>query len=470
MVHSADANAGKPPVTRFPRTCSTGYTVSGDLSARPPNYRRNATALVVNRLCSAIAFSFVGVESVMPAFVRRLTTSAPLVGLIGTVFYGGLLLPQAVIARAVTGRTRKKPFASAALAGRVVFFIVAAALWARTGAYPAGMLALFFFCLAAFALADGAAMVGWYDIIGRAIPASSRARLYGLAQAIGALAGVGVGAFIGWILGEPDIQFPASYAILFALAGAFFIPSSLALLAIREPDPAHRPCAGVGPSGRGALRIVIGDRRFRRMIACRLLIATMNLSTPFYVGHAADVLGLPEAAIGTFTIAYTASTVVASLLLGSLGGRRGDRPLVRPRNQHCRCRPALFCLPSRLRRARGGIQLVCCGLRQLPPGPGPRGPGRGVYWPGQHLAGCAGGSANARWLASGRHVIPGPLQPLGSRRLGRGHPVPPVAAERFTHTPRRLSRPASGEPGTARVRVRGHLPPTGDRRCEPPAS
>ena len=329
MVHSADANAGKPPVTRFPRTCSTGYTVSGDLSARPPNYRRNATALVVNRLCSAIAFSFVGVESVMPAFVRRLTTSAPLVGLIGTVFYGGLLLPQAVIARAVTGRTRKKPFASAALAGRVVFFIVAAALWARTGAYPAGMLALFFFCLAAFALADGAAMVGWYDIIGRAIPASSRARLYGLAQAIGALAGVGVGAFIGWILGEPDIQFPASYAILFALAGAFFIPSSLALLAIREPDPAHRPCAGVGPSGRGALRIVIGDRRFRRMIACRLLIATMNLSTPFYVGHAADVLGLPEAAIGTFTIAYTASTVVASLLLGALGGRRGPRAVIR---------------------------------------------------------------------------------------------------------------------------------------------
>ena len=78
-------------------------------AARPPHFRRNFVALVVYRAFSSVAFSVVGRTSVMPAFVRRLTTSAPLVGLVGTVSNGGMLLPQALVAHTISSWPRKKP-------------------------------------------------------------------------------------------------------------------------------------------------------------------------------------------------------------------------------------------------------------------------------------------------------------------------------------------------------------------------
>ncbi len=326
---------------------------------RPSYVRRNAIAHVVSRISATVALTFIGITSVMPAFARHLTASAPLVGLVGTIYYAGLLLPQALVARAIAGWPRKKPFASATLVGRLALFVVAAALFAGTAATaPAQMLALFFVCLAVYALSAGAGMVGWYDIIGRAIPTRTRIRLDGLAQAVGATAGVGAGALIGWILSRPELAFPTNYALLFALAGLFLVPGSLALLALREPDPTAPPRAKAGNRDtlrRGTLGRVISDRRFRRVLACRLLIASMDLATPFYVIHAADVLGLPEAAIGSFTIAYTTAAVGASLLYGAIGGRKGPHAVIRVAGAAAIVSP-LFALAAHL--AGGGWVVV----------------------------------------------------------------------------------------------------------------
>lgn len=154
--------------------------------------------------------------------------------------------------------------------------------------------------------------------------------MYGLLHAAGAVAGVGAGALITWALSQPDLVFPLNYALIFALAGLFLVVGTIGLLTMKEPVSALA-ASGAQPisRGRGTLARVMSDRGFRRMLACRLAIASMDLATPYYVVHATDEMGLPEAAVGTFTIALTAATIVASLIYSSVGARRGPHIVIR---------------------------------------------------------------------------------------------------------------------------------------------
>jgi MFS family permease len=96
-------------------------------------------------------------------------------------------------------------------------------------------------------------------------------------------------------------------------------------------EPASHQAHGepVNEAGRGTLTMVMGDHGFRRMLACRLAIAAMDLATPFYVLHATEAMGLPESIVGMFTIALTAATVVASLVYSRIGARRGPHVVIR---------------------------------------------------------------------------------------------------------------------------------------------
>jgi len=298
-------------------------------AALPPHYRRNAAAVLVDYISFTVAFTFISLTSVLPSFVRQLSDSALVVGLTTSIYFGGLLLPQVLIARLIADKPRKRPYAIASLAGRVTIWIIALALWAGVASNPTTMLVVFLVCLALFVISDGAAIVTWMDIGARAIPAGRRARLFGVSQALSAAVGVGVGALITVILDRPDLGFPRDYALLFTLAAVSMVPSTIALITIREPPPRPRASAGEAGLGRKAFAQIVRDKRFQRMISCRLLIGLMNLASAFYVVHAQDVLHLPERAIGTYTIAYTVATIVASLALGALGERRGPHAVVR---------------------------------------------------------------------------------------------------------------------------------------------
>ena len=161
--------------------------------ALPPDFRRNFFAFLADGASFRAAFTFVSPYSVLPAFVRQLTTSAPLIGLVGTIFNGGWLLPQLVTAHLVQDKPRKKPTMLAGLSGRVLFLVIALALWAGLSRHPPAMLALFFLCLGLFSVSDGVLIVAWFDILARAIPLQRRGRMIGTAQVISGLAGAGVG-------------------------------------------------------------------------------------------------------------------------------------------------------------------------------------------------------------------------------------------------------------------------------------
>ena len=298
-----------------------------DTEALPPHYGWNFGAFMVDFVGFGVAFNFVSLTSVLPAFVRRLTDSAPLVGLVSTTFRGGWLLPQLAVAHLIKDKPRKKPYMVAGTSGRVLWWVVALALWAGLAHHPSAMLALFFACLALWAITDAVVSLAWFDIIARAIPLKQRGRLVGIAQFVSGTAGVGVGALVGLILERRP--FPDNFALIFTLAGVFLTLAATALALIREPPVQDMDSSTSKQAQDGWLTALSKHRAFRHLILCRMMIGLMDLASPFYVGHAEEALHLPQSIIGGFVAAQTTAGMIASLLLGLISERWGPRQVIR---------------------------------------------------------------------------------------------------------------------------------------------
>jgi len=255
--------------------------VSKNPDTLPPNYRRNFVAFLVDYVCFGIAMKFFDPSSVLPAFVSQLTDSAPVVGLVGTIYRGGWVLPQLAVARLINHRPRKKPCMLAGMNGRFVFWVLALVVWTGLARNPTSMLILFFTCLAIFMIGDGTSSVAWFDVVGRAIPMKQRGRLFGLGQVISGIAGIGVGALVKLILGSPLLHFPANYALIFAMTGLAFLPSFAAIISVREPAP-EDACPQTNAHIREKwLGLLVTDAALRRLVVCRVLVGMVDLSTSF---------------------------------------------------------------------------------------------------------------------------------------------------------------------------------------------
>jgi MFS family permease len=298
----------------------------------PAHLRHNFVAFMVDYVLFAVAISFVNPNTVMPAFVRTLTDSEPLVGLINSVLSATWLLPQLGVAAAITGKPRKKPYLVAAMfLGRPLYFLLGLAMWAGLARYPAAMLIAFFVCIGLFQMLDGTSAVPWYDMLARAVPVTRRGRLVGTGQVISGLLGIGVGALVGLILSAPQLPYPGNFALLFVLSSLTLFPAAVALSLVREPKAPgaaeSHPEAAVG-LGEQLRQVWARDRNFRRLVVSQWLVGLLNLALPFYVLHATDVVKLPESALGWFVSAQMVGSIVTSIGLGWLTERKGPRPAI----------------------------------------------------------------------------------------------------------------------------------------------
>ena len=313
----------------------------------PTNYRWNFICFTIDSVFFGIGMTLININSVLPAFVSQFTRSAPVIGLVSTVFHGCWFLPQVVAARAINDKPRKKPYLLAGLSGRVAFVILPLALWLGLGQYPVGMLVLFFVCLGIFAIPDSLAAVAWSDMVARAIPLRRRGRLFSLAQSISGVAGLGVGAAIGLILASPRLPFPTDYALIFSLAGVSLVPATVALFLLRE-DAADLPTIETQGRVRDPwLTALRHDPAFLRVMASRILVGMIMLAMPFYVIHATEVLNLPMAAVGGFVAAQQLAVIGFGPLLGMVSDRWGPSAVIRIGSLACIAGP-LFALVAHL--------------------------------------------------------------------------------------------------------------------------
>lgn len=291
----------------------------------------NFAAIIADYVLFGVALSLLGVSTVLPAFVRHFTDSAPVVGSVVAVWNGAWLIPQLIAAQTLAHRLYKKPaLIFSGLIGRPAFLVIALALLAGAWTRPVLMIVLLMAGSLFFWITDAFCSIAWFDIIAKVVPSERRGRLFGLAQILSGLLALGVAAFVGFILGPAGPSFPNNYAWLFGLASLAALIGLGALALIREPPESSPPDAAGWRVYLIQLReLVRGGSIFRRVIAARLLDGLSTLATPFFIVYAADVLGYGPETIGVFIAAQTIGGMIASLTMGALAERVGSGAVIR---------------------------------------------------------------------------------------------------------------------------------------------
>ena len=259
--------------------------------AATPHDRRNELLIAVDYFWFGVGMAIVSLSTVMPAFVRHLTDSTVLVGLVSTVMAGGWLLPQLLAARWVRRHKRKKPLViGPAIISRPTFWVTAVVTVLFADSNPGLTLAVFYVGFLIFALADGVCSVAWFEILAKCIPLDRRGRTLGSAQVVLGIASLGISAMIAYLLGPASpLGFPHNYALLFFLAGLAFAFSILSVALIREPEDEVESAETSRPGYLQLLRHILShDKTFLGLAASRLLLGYAGMAHPFFVLHATE--------------------------------------------------------------------------------------------------------------------------------------------------------------------------------------
>jgi MFS family permease len=296
----------------------------------PPHFRRNFAAISGDYVGFALAMTFVSTTTVLPALVGRLTDSEIAVGLVASVSHGAWLLPQLVFANLLTSKRRKKPYIMRGGAiGRPLYLYYGIALSLGLYLYPSLAVLLLFVVQIVFFASDSLVSVGWFDVLGKAIPEARRGRLIGGAQLVSGVLGIGAGVIIAALLGANGPPFPYNYSVILILASVCLLFSLASLGMVVEPD---EPVEETRPAWRDYLPRLWGtlrtDRTLTRLIVVRLLAGFDALALGFYILFATRELGLPLATVGLFSSAQTLGRIISSVGMGAVAERAGSHRVI----------------------------------------------------------------------------------------------------------------------------------------------
>ncbi len=298
-------------------------------AAKEQVFRRNFKYFLADTILFNLAMGIIGTTTVIPDFVRQLTSSEILIGLSGSMFTVGYMLPQLFIARYIVRYARKKWwFVGPNIPVRLVMLIFAGiTVWLGAGR-PGAILAAFFICYGIAAIGDGLVGVPWADLAGNSLDNPRRARMFGFGDAITAVTLLAIAPLIGLVLSDAGPAFPNNYALLFGAAGIVFAVSILPGLFFHELPGSRTveklPSMADFISHLGA--VLRQDKPYRAFIILRMLTALFTMALPFYVGYATVDLGLSSAvAVPVLLAMQTVGGVGGALIYAWLGGRDNTR-------------------------------------------------------------------------------------------------------------------------------------------------
>jgi len=308
----------------------SGVAVRPEAKERPEHLPWNFSVIVLDVSFYLFAIAFADGNTVLPAFLTRLTESPLLIGLIGTIRTAGWFLPQLLVASRLAHRPRKKPFLIVVcLLGRVPILSVVAVLMLAPD-QPVLIMAVFFFAFTAFCFSEGAGGVPWTDIIGKAIPHWLRGRFFASTELVGGILAAAAGVGVKRILESPRIGYPGDYALLFFLSFSFLMVSLSFVAAIREPiRPVMNQEIRLGALVRNSKDMLRRRPALVPLLAAQLTLGASGMVAPFYVAHGRLNLGITEGMVGVFVSAQILGGMAASLLAGYLSDRKGSTWAIR---------------------------------------------------------------------------------------------------------------------------------------------
>ena len=298
---------------------------SSHASNTPGDVRFNALVNILDGAFFGAALGMASFTTVIPLFVRQLTDSATLIGLIPAIHVVGWQLPQLLTASRVRRLSRYKPMVLAMIIHeRLPFFGLALLAWSLPGLERNTALALVFALLVWQGLGGGYAAVVWQSMIGKIIPAAWRGGFFGAQSSASNLGAAITAVAAGQILER--FPSPFDFALCFALAGLLMAASFGFLASTREVehDPAPPPEAGARQWDE-IKRILRSDRAFQRFLLIQIILRLGLTAFSYYAVYVVSELGASEALAGWLTGALILGEVIISPALGAIGDRKGHR-------------------------------------------------------------------------------------------------------------------------------------------------
>lgn len=300
---------------------------SSDIAIR--HLRRNFTLGVLNGALFEFSSALISPSLVLPLFVRYLTASHLLVGLILSIQEAGWFLPQLVASRYIQHRLQKKVYYS-------VTAIVRAGSWGllTLALFTLGrsrflLLAIFFSLLVVFSFSGGVGAISFMDIVGKAIPVTRRGAFFGSRNFFGGILAFMGGVIVKYVLDQSGYPFPTNFGLLFTFS---FLALSAALFfftQVVEPvEPVHEGEVALLQQFGRALKIVENDARYRQFLFLRLCLMATQMATPFYILYARDRLGIPEGMVGLYLSTMTVVGVGSNLVWSHISDRRSNKLLI----------------------------------------------------------------------------------------------------------------------------------------------
>jgi MFS family permease len=290
------------------------------------HFRRNFFVNGMDMVTWLLGMSFMSISAIMPVYVRHLTDSPLIFGLIPALTDFGWFAPQLFLAPYVERLPRKYPWVMVLGAIERVPYLVLPVVVIALNGLPSNVAVLIFMILWLWkAFGSGFVATPWQEMLAKVIPVSNRGRFFGFANLSGQLLGVGGSALAVAILGT--VSYPYNFALSFAV-GALAIWASYGFIALtREPvRPAATHSQRINREyGRRLLSILQRDVNFRTYLVSRWLAYFGSMATGFIAVYAVEQFQLPDSVAAVYTGILYAASVVGYGVGGALGDRLGHR-------------------------------------------------------------------------------------------------------------------------------------------------
>lgn len=290
------------------------------------NFRWNLIANVLDGAFFWFGINFAASGTILPLYVRRLTDSKLLIGLVATIASAGWYLPQLFTARLVERLPRKKPVVIniGFFAERVPLAGMAASAFLFAARSPARALFTFYLTLAWLNVGAGVVAVAWQEMFAKVIPVQYRGRVFGAASFIGTATGILGATLAASILDR--YPFPTNFGLCFFLAFVFILLSWASLALTREPPlTSRKPTHAAADYWRFLPKVLQADRSFALYLVARVVTMLGRLGMGFLTVFAVERWQLADSQAGLFTTAGVIGQAVANLVFGALADRRGHK-------------------------------------------------------------------------------------------------------------------------------------------------
>jgi len=279
----------------------------------PRNYLLN----VANGSATKLAEQLASPGLVLPWLMATIGAPAVLAGLLVPIKESGSLLPQLAVAARIRAVSRRKWIWAAAGATQAAMLALAALAAVSLPPLAAGVAVVALFAM--FSVASGVGSVAFQDVVGKTIPKGRRGRMLSNRAAIGGSLTLAAAVGLHYGLGE---QVRIEITVLLVLSGALlWLLGAVAFAAMQEEPTA----TGGGRSMLGELTqgLALFQERpgYRRFIAVRGLLLSVELAMPFYALHAAALLGTSASELGLYVFAVGLANVTSSPVWGALSDR-----------------------------------------------------------------------------------------------------------------------------------------------------